>query len=297
MNPAPSENTSPKVSVILPSFQSIAALRRSLNALEASDCRAEMEILVLDGGSKDGTASIDAEFSHVTVMRQPRYFGATKLRNIACRTAKGDYVLFLSPSIEVKPDTVRRLVESLEANSDWGAACPLVCNAQGQPSHQLHPLPSPQNLADAASGNWQLRPAEPGNSPIATDNPSFKAFLARRQSIAGMNYFDEQFGEFWSDADYCYKLRKAGKKLMVLPQLPVIENTDGLWLPTPQVAAAFAADRAVGAARFAGKHFGGLLGFQLSLGNTLRALGSLQFGALMRIINGQKIDGSEVIPV
>jgi GT2 family glycosyltransferase len=295
MNPTQSEPTPPKVSVILPSFNSIAALRRALAALEASDARESMEILVMDGGSRDGTAAIDQEFSHVTMMRQPRYFGATKLRNIGVRTAKGEFVLFLAPSVEVKPATVRLLAEALEAHPEWGAVCPMVCDAAGRPARQLHPLPGPKNLGEGAAGNWQLRPAAEGEGAAEVDNPSFKAFLARRQSIAGMSYFDEQFGEFWSDADYCYKLRKAGKKLMVLRDVTVTENEAGVWLPSPKVAAAFAADRALGAARFAGKHFSGLMGAQMTAGTLLRALASLQFGAFMRIVGGQKIDGAEVV--
>src|SRR4029079_17103547 len=118
-------------------------------ALEASEARERMEILVVDGGSRDGSAAIDSEFPNVTAMRLPRYFGATKIRNIGTRTAKGEYVLFLSPAVKVRPDTVRRLADEMEARPELGAVCPLILDEAGQPARQLLPMPSPANIGTA----------------------------------------------------------------------------------------------------------------------------------------------------
>jgi GT2 family glycosyltransferase len=288
------------VSVLIISFNSAAPLRRSLAALEASEARGRMEILVIDGGSRDGSPALDEEFPGVTMMRLPRYFGATKMRNIGVRTAKGEYVLMLSPTVKVRPDTVRRLAEAMEANSELGAIAPLVLNEAGQPAPQMLPLPTPANLGDAAAGNLREVAADSGGSASgngALDAPilTCKALLTRRQTIAGMNYLDERFGEYWSDLDLCYKLRRAGKKLQVMRDIPVDEATDGLYRPTPSVARAFAADRAIGATRFAAKHFGGMMGAQLKAGALFKALGSGQLGSFMRIIGSQIIDGTEVV--
>jgi GT2 family glycosyltransferase len=287
------------VSVLLTSFNSAVPLRRALAALEASEARDRMEILVIDGGSRDGSPALDEEFPGVTMMRLPRYFGATKLRNIGVRTAKGEYVLMLSPTVQVRPETVLRLAEAMESNPELGAIAPLVLNESGQPAPQLLPLPTPANLSQAASGNLRELSAEsgtgPGTGPIDAPILTFKALLTRRQTIAGMNYLDERFGEYWSDLDLCYKLRRAGKKLQVMRDIPVDEAADGLYRPNPSVARAFAADRAIGASRFAGKHFGGVMGAQLKAATLFKALGSGQFGAFSRIIASQIIDGTEVI--
>ena len=55
-----------QVSVLIVSHNSIAALRRCLTALEASKGRETMEILVMDNGSRDGSSTIDSEFTHIT---------------------------------------------------------------------------------------------------------------------------------------------------------------------------------------------------------------------------------------
>ena len=51
-----------RVSVIIVSFNNAAALRRCLATLEASADRATFEILVVDNGSVDDCARMDAEF-------------------------------------------------------------------------------------------------------------------------------------------------------------------------------------------------------------------------------------------
>ena len=294
MNPT-QETLPPQVSVLITSFNSVVPLRRSLAALEASEARDCMEILVVDGGSRDGSAAVDTDFPGVTVMRLPRYFGATKMRNIGVRTAKGEYILFLSPTVLVRPDTVRLLADAMETSPELGAVSPLVLDGAGQPARQLMPLPTPLNIGEAAGGNLSEIAAAAGEGALDVDIPTFKALMTRRQTIAGMNYLDERFGEAWSDVDLCYKLRKAGKKIQVLRDVRADEAPDGLWRPSTSVAAAFAADRAVGASRFAGKHFSGLMGAQLRATTLLKALGSGQLSAFTRIANGQIIDGTEVI--
>ncbi len=49
--------------------------------------------------------------------------------------------------------------------------------------------------------------------------PGREALLVRKQFVAGMNYFDERFGEYWADADLAIKIRKAGRKLEMYPAI------------------------------------------------------------------------------
>jgi hypothetical protein len=78
-------------------------LRRCLKALEASDERQTIEIIVMDNGSRDDTAEVELEYPEVTFLRLPKYFGRTKALNIASRTAHADLLFYLSPDVEVTP--------------------------------------------------------------------------------------------------------------------------------------------------------------------------------------------------
>src|SRR5207237_5940541 len=89
-------------------------LRRCLAALERSKDRETLEILVVDKGSQDDSPTLDSEFPNTTFLRLPRNFGNTKALNIAMRTAVGELLFYLSPEIEVAPDTVSVLAARLE---------------------------------------------------------------------------------------------------------------------------------------------------------------------------------------
>src|SRR6202050_2401934 len=126
----------PKVTALVFSYDSAPALRRCLAALEGSNDRAVIEILVVDCGSHDESAQLDSEFSNVTMLRLPRYFGRTKALNIGTRTAFGEYLLFMTPEVEVLPTTIPSLVAVLEADPETAAVCPLLLDTRAQTADQ-----------------------------------------------------------------------------------------------------------------------------------------------------------------
>src|SRR5580692_3380668 len=123
-----------KVTALVFSYDSAPALRRCLAALEGSNDRSSIEILVVDCGSHDDSAQLDSEFAGVTMLRLPRYFGRTKALNIGTRTAAGEYLLFMTPEVEVLPTTIPSLVAHLESEPETVAVCPLLLDTEAQPA-------------------------------------------------------------------------------------------------------------------------------------------------------------------
>src|SRR5207244_4310253 len=83
--------------------------------------------------------------------------------------------------------------------------------------------------------------------------PGRDALLVRKQFVAGMNYFDERFGEYWADADLAIKIRKAGRRIEMVPGIRAT------WHPRADPAAGDAvhrSDRILGAAALLSKHYG-----------------------------------------
>lgn len=285
MNPAHVEHTGPpRVTALILSRNSAAQLQRCLEALERSEQRDRLEILVVDNGSSDGSADVPASFADVQTLRLPKDFGRTKASNIGMRTAKGDLIFFLPPHVEVQPDTILRLADRLESSDAVGAVCP---NAP-----RWYSLPNAASLA-AACRSGELPNPQPvlqEAAEISVDYVPDAPMLVRRLFVRGMNYFDERYGEHWPDLELCWQLRNAGKSILILPQVGVTYGEP----PEPQRDAVHLADCTLGAAAYLSKRFGTKAGIKLRAAAAFGALTRGQFSELSALVSGQKIDGTHL---
>jgi GT2 family glycosyltransferase len=303
-NAAPQEAAEPplRTSVVIVSRNCLERLRQCLTALEASVARETFEILVVDNGSQDGSGQVDEDFPRVTVLRLPRHFGLTKARNIAVRTAKGEFLLLLQPDVEVRPDTVAALSERLGSNEDTLAVCPLLVDPGGEPVSRAGPLPTLAAVCASWPGRtpWYascpaLKREDLGDSPIRVECPDPRAVLIRARFVRGMNYFDERYGEFGSELDWITRAWKASRPVILLPAVQAVcHGGDGLWRPRDDAGwEALEADFAAGLATYARRHYGWAAALKLQIRMALRALTGLRFGLFSKVLSGGKIDGSQ----
>jgi len=290
MNPANAVTAPvPKIAAIIIAHNQAAELRRAIAALERSEQREQLEILVVDCASDDSTAEVAEEFPGITMQRLPENFGATKALNIATRTARAEYLFLLSPDVEVAPDTVARLAEKLDADTGVTGACPLLIDGDGKPVMRMRPYPDRESLAEVRGGGepgWIAIPEQAlKQERFAMLYPGREALLVRKQFVAGMNYFDERFGEYWADADLAIKIRKAGRKLEMYPTIRATWHA-------PEVApngTIHRSDRILGAAALLSKHEGFLAGFGFRIAAMLGALMRFDFPLLTGLAGGKKV--------
>jgi GT2 family glycosyltransferase len=282
LEPAPA----PKVTALIFSYDSAPALRRCLAALEGSNERATIEILVVDCGSHDESPQLDTEFAQVTVLRLPRYFGRTKALNIGTRTAAGEYLFFLTPEVEVLPTTIPALLAKIESEPEVMAVCPLLVDTQAHPAQQFFRLPTPASGLDVAAVEIDTT-AE----VVEVEYATFQAFLVRKYFVKGINYLDERYGESLSDAELCFQIRRSARKTLVLPQITALYTPGSPYSEASSTI--FEADRIHGAAVYFGKHYGLVNGFIFRLKSIIKALFTLKLGLFAAVISGSKIDGSQ----
>jgi GT2 family glycosyltransferase len=278
LTPVLEEPSGPRVSAILVAYNQAPELRRAIAALEKSP---RVEIVIVDCGSQDDSPQLDAEFPAVQILRLPRHFGSTRAMNIAIRTAKAELLFFLSPLVEVLPDTVTRLADFLEQDPSSAAVCPLLIDPAGQAIARAYRIPS---SADLAAGVLRIMKVDGGEESVAVEYASRDALLVRKQFLRGMNYFDERFGEYWADLDLAMQIRGAGKKIRVIPSIRATLHPGDDPL---QGYAPAEADRIVGAAAFLGKYNGFLAGFKFRMAATFRALLAFNFKRLSLLLGGE----------
>ena len=267
-----------------------------MQALERSLDRDKLEILVVDCGSSDESTELDTEFPAINMLRLPHHLGSARAMNIATRTAKAELLFFVSPDVEVAPETVTALADRLQPDpetpeTEVAAVCPLLVDSEGNPASRIHPIPTRAELK-AAAGGAQL-PAvdlDLSQESIAVAYPELDAILIRKHFVRSMNYFDPRFGHYWADADLAMQIRRAGKKIQLFPGIRATYHP----APDPVEGDPLArADRVTGAAALVGKYEGGMAGFSFKLGAVLSALARFDLGMVSKLTGGQKLDGSQ----
>ncbi len=102
--------TEPFFSIVMPVLNRRAAVCRAINSCLAQDFTA-FEVLVVDDGSKDGTARAVAEFSdgRVRLILHQANRGVCPARNTAARASRGEWLIFLDSDHEMLPNCLSRI--------------------------------------------------------------------------------------------------------------------------------------------------------------------------------------------
>lgn len=260
------------------SYNRAALLRRCLESLERCEGREEMQIVVVDNGSRDGSAELEQEFPNARFIRAPRNFGLTKALNIGFRAAEGEYIFLLHDDTEIlSPETVKALAARLDSDNDVNVVCPLLVDENGAPAPQIGVFP-PDN-------GW--RPLNPDSAePIPVDYARGAALMLRAFFLRAMRQLDERYGQFGSDADICFQSRRAGRKILVFPQLRTLHH-GGAASPLRD------ADFQIGLARWLGKYQGLAAGLVKRVTAPLAALAGFRLSEFGYLVSGQKIDGTQ----
>jgi len=122
--------TSGTVTIAIPVLDEEAHIERCLDAVDRQTYPEVVEVLVLDGGSTDGTVRIAETHPRVRVLANPRRIQSAAL-NLALAEAKGEFFLRVDGHCEIAEDYVESCVSALQrtgAPMVGGAMDPVATN-------------------------------------------------------------------------------------------------------------------------------------------------------------------------
>lgn len=115
----------PKVSVIMPVYNAMPYLVKSVDDVLGQSMR-EIEVICVDDGSTDDSLAVlrayEARDSRVRVLTQKNLFAGVA-RNLGIEHANGDYFMFLDADDLFEPTMIERLYASCEKNDTQMALC------------------------------------------------------------------------------------------------------------------------------------------------------------------------------
>jgi glycosyltransferase involved in cell wall biosynthesis len=123
----------PLVSAIIPAFNRELTIARSVRSA-LSQTYNNLEVIVVDDGSRDGTVEALAEFeSRILILRQTNG-GPSLARNFGASKARGAIIAFLDSDDEWLPDKIEKQVHMMQAYGPSMPCC--VCNASYGDGHE-----------------------------------------------------------------------------------------------------------------------------------------------------------------
>lgn len=114
------------VSVIIPTYNRALTIRETVESA-LSQTYGDMEVIVVDDGSKDETAEVMRKFDGKVVFISQENAGPSAARNRGVAESKGEIVAFLDSDDHWLPEKISRQVALMERGGNSMACC--VCNA------------------------------------------------------------------------------------------------------------------------------------------------------------------------
>ena len=106
----------PRLSVVVPVLDEAAGIGATLQAL-APLRAAGHEVIVVDGGSQDATATLAAPLANA-VLHSPR--GRARQMNTGAAAAQGDVLLFLHADTTLPEGAATAVLQALQGGARWG---------------------------------------------------------------------------------------------------------------------------------------------------------------------------------
>jgi N-acetylglucosaminyl-diphospho-decaprenol L-rhamnosyltransferase len=184
------------------------------------------EVLVLDNGSRDGSAQAAREHPTVdqTVVLDRRQGKALNDSELL-RSARGRYALLLNEDSELRPGATLALWRALEGHPRAACAGAQLLRPDGSRQACAWRFPTPWTaLAGALMLHRRLTVQSRGNRVREVDWCQSSALLVRRRAAEEVGYLDSRFFVYSDEVDFARRLRDAGWHSLYVPDATAVHH-------------------------------------------------------------------------
>jgi N-acetylglucosaminyl-diphospho-decaprenol L-rhamnosyltransferase len=218
-----------KLSIVILCWNDLKIISDCLASIYAGTHSTELEVIVSDNGSTDGSVEyIRKNFPQVRMIENGKNLRFAKGNNVAIRECRGEYVLILNPDTIIHDGTLDKLIVFADEHPKAGAFGCRVLNADGSYQMSVRPAYTVRSEWCLALG---LRPLarfsewfHPGEY-VGWEGDTERTvgwvvgcfLLVRGELLKRLGGFDEQFFYYYEDQDLCRRVSKAGYPIIFTP--------------------------------------------------------------------------------
>jgi len=196
------------ISVVILSYNTRELLEKCLNSILENEKESNIEIIVVDNASADGSVDmVRKRFPQVVLIANEKNLGFASAVNQGLRISRGRFIVVLNSDTVLLNNAFTKMAEFMKENPGAGAVRPKVLNPDG-------------SLQRQGSGIWRIFKAP--DRVYELDWVSGCCMMLRREIIENVGFFDEFFFFYNEDLDYSKRIKKAGWKLYYFPPANII---------------------------------------------------------------------------
>lgn len=223
------------LAVIIVSTNEAHWLRRCLPTVFAAAGAIDVDVVVVDNESTDGTADlVRSDFPDARIVPAINH-GFPHANNRALMTVDARYVLFLNPDTEILEGRLDELLRRLDEDPEIGVAGVKQQVADGRLWPTMRRFPSPLRVFLEMLGSehyarrvgW-IRTRELDMSryeqEFDLDWTQGSFMLVRREALESAGWWDERFFLYSDEVDLAYRIKRAGWRVRHLPQMRILHH-------------------------------------------------------------------------
>lgn len=226
----------PRLGIVVVSYNTRELLRRCLQS--TTEVSLPVGVVVVDNASTDGSLEmVRRDFPAVRLIAngENRGFAAATNQGLEAVCAEADFILLLNPDAWLYPGAAEELARFLVAHPRVGVVGARLLYPDGRPQEgawrfptllmaffDLFPPHGPlvgRLQSSFLNGRYQ---EEREDVPFPIDHPLGAAMMIRRETLAEVGLFDEDYWMYAEEVDWCRRCHAAGWAIWQVPAARVV---------------------------------------------------------------------------
>ncbi len=214
---------SPQVSIVIPVYNKVELTAACLNSLVEYPASVDVEVIVVDDCSSDGTADYLADCQGLTVLRNAGNAGFIDSCNRGAAAASGEFLVFLNNDTTVTEGWLEALLSPMQRDPSVGIVGARLVYPDGR-------LQEAGGLIFSDGSGWNYGRGDDPDLPqynflSETDYVSGACLAIRRQEFEHLGGFDTRYRPaYYEDTDLCFQVRASGRKVVYQPAATIVHH-------------------------------------------------------------------------
>lgn len=221
------------VSIIIVNYNTLKLTKECIESVQRHTKDIRYEIIVIDNCSKDGSKDFFSNFSGISYIYSNSNDGFGRANNKGIKYAKGRNILFLNSDTILLNNSVKILSDFLDSNAKVGACGGNLYYEDMSPNTSYFlSFPSLGSEIDSLLfdrlSNWTGKRRESfnfGESPKKVAYISGADLMIKKSILEECGSFDPDFFMYYEETELCYRISKAGYRIMSVPKSKIIHLT------------------------------------------------------------------------